>query len=230
MKAPFELAGLVALAGMFPAAPAFAAVNMISVEHRVWGDAGASGGILNTYDETGPAALSGEAFGTGESPFHTEFFYVSSSASDWSVNAFRDGDAFHANAHAQNRYVFKPRSRELSISLSGVIGVWWFENDAQMTLSDLSTDSLVSIYRSPSLTGISPFPDDSLDMRDYPFQWESTVEVDPDHEYELILHVGAHRGEGGRGSALLTLTAIPEPANALLGGMAALLICGRRQR
>jgi hypothetical protein len=50
MKAPFELAGLVALAGMFPAAPAFAAVNMISVEHRVWGDAGASGGILNTYD------------------------------------------------------------------------------------------------------------------------------------------------------------------------------------
>jgi hypothetical protein len=99
-----------------------------------------------------------------------------------------------------------------------------------MTLSDLSTDSLVSIYRSPSLTGISPFPDDSSDMLDYPFLWESTVEVDPDHEYELILHVGAHRGEGGRGSALLTLTAIPEPANALLGGMAALLICGRRQR
>jgi hypothetical protein len=202
-----------------------AAVNMISVEHRVWGDAGDPQILRNTYDETGPAPLSRNATGVSSGGA-----YASSSASDWSLTAYRNGNAYHANAFAQNTYVFTPFSREISISLSGQIGVWWFENQARMTLTDLNTNSLVSTYQSPSYTGINPFSGSSNDMTNYPVSWNTALDLDPEHQYRLVLFVGAKRGEGGDGSASLNLTLVPEPAISLLAGMVALLVCGRRRR
>jgi hypothetical protein len=205
------------------AVPVRAAVNMISIEHRVWGDAGASP-AKNTYDEAGPVPLSRNCSSMG-------FFeyYASSSASDWSVNAYRDAYSNYANGYAQNTYIFNPFSEELSISLNGVIGVWWFENKAKMTLTNLSTNSLVSSYYSPSYTGTSPFyiP---FDMRNYAFTWDTTVEVNPAHQYELIIYTSAHREEGGYSSASLNLTLVPETGTTLLTAMAVLVLCGRRQR
>ena len=206
------------------AEPTQAAVNMISIEHRVWGDAGAAP-AKSTYDQAGPAPLSQNVGTPGFSGF-----YASSSANDWSVNAYRNGDSYYANGHAQNTYVFNPFSGELSISLSGVIGVWWFENNAKMTLTDLNTNSLISSYYSPSYTRINPFPPAQFDMRNYAFSWDTTVEVNPAHQYELIIYTSAHRGEGGDGSASLNLALAPEPGTTLLTGMAVLIMCGRRQR
>ncbi len=206
------------------AVPVEAAVNMISVEHRVWGDAGVAP-VRNTYDESSPLALSRNVSAVGPVGY-----YASSSASDWSVNAYRYGDYNYANGHAQNTYLFNPFSQELSISLSGVIGVWWFENRAKMTLTNLSTNSLVSSYFSPSYTGINPFPPPQFDMRNYAFTWDTTVQVNPTHQYELIIYTSAHRGEGGDGSASINLTLAPEPGTAMLTAMAVLVMCGRRQR
>lgn len=206
------------------AVPVGAAVNMISTGHRVWGDAGAAP-TTSTYDQAGPTPLSQNVGTPGFSGY-----YASSSANDWSVNAYRNGDSYYANGYAQNTYVFNPFSGELSISLSGVIGVWWFENKAKMTLTNLSTNSLISSYYSPSYTGINPFPLGQFDMRNYAFNWDTTVAVNPAHQYELIIYTSAHRGEGGDGSASLNLTLAPEPGTAMLTAMAALVMCGRRQR
>jgi hypothetical protein len=222
------MAFIAAFAGMQEAVPLQAAVNMISVQHRVWGNAGWP--VVNSYDETGPAPLSGNANGISDFGSFTDDNYASSTASDWSTNAFRDGAAYDANAYAQNTYVFMPFSREISISLNGVIGVWWFENQAYMRLTNRSTNFLVSSYHSPSYTGIPPFAGEEDDMVEYPFSWDATVEVNPEDEYELIIFVGARSGEGGDGSASLNLTLVPEPGTTLLAGMAALFICGRRHR
>lgn len=213
---------IAALLGMQSVAPLRAAVTLISVEHRVWGDAGQSPTVR--YDETGTIPLSRSV-----SSLTGARYYASSSASDWSVSAGRDGDAYYGNGFAQNTYVFKPLSRQLSISLGGKIGIWWFENDARMTLTDLNTNSIVSMYQSPSHSFQNPFPG-SYDMVDFAINWDATVEVNPEHEYRLILFVGAHRGEGGSGSASLDLTLMPEPDTALLVSMGVLLACARRQR
>jgi hypothetical protein len=228
MKVLRFVAAFAAFAGIQGAVPVQAVVNMISVEHRVWGDAGEF--PTYSYHEASPVPLSGNISG-----FSTIYVgdpvlnCASSSASDWSVDAYRIGNASHANAYAQNTYVFKPFARELSISLNGMIGEWWFENTAKMTLTDLSTGSLISIFQSPrDPREVSP-PDATI-YYPYPFSWNATVEVNPEHQYELILFVSAHRGEGGDGSASLTLTPIPEPGTTLLACMAALLVCGRRRR
>lgn len=100
-----------------------------------------------------------------------------------------------------------------------------------MTLVDLNTRSLISIYQFPSyFYPQSPFPQDSDDMIDYPINWDATVDVNPGHEYELMIYAGAHRGEGGPGAASLSLTLAPEPGGVLLAGMAAAFACVRRQR
>jgi hypothetical protein len=200
-----------------------AAVTLISVEHRVWGDAGQSPTLH--YDETGSGSLSRNI-----SSLTGTRYYASSTASDWSVTANRDGEAYYGNGFAQTTYVFSPLSRELSILLVGTIGIWWFENDARMRLTDLNTGSIVSTYQSPSyLPSQNPFPN-SNDMVDYAIHWDTTLVVDPRHQYELVLFVGAHRGEGGSGSASLNLTLMPEPGVSLLAGVGVLLACGRRRR
>lgn len=222
---PLKIMSFIAIfASIQGTVPVEAAVNMISVEHRVWGDAGAAP-AKSTYDQAGPAHLSQNIRTTG-----FPGYYASSSASDWSVNAYRNGDSDYANGYAQNTYVFNPFSEELSISLNGVIGVWWFENKAKMTLTNLNTNSLVSSYYSPSYTRTNPFPSAQNDMRNYAFTWDTTVEVNPAHQYKLIIYTSAHRGEGGDGSASLNLTLAPEPGTTLLTAMAVLVLCGRRQR
>ena len=112
---------IVALAGTQVVVPVRAAVNMISVQHRVWGDAGTT-----TYDVTSTETLSRNVSGREVNPYshRWESGYASSSASDWSVSSYRSGDANFAYSRSQNTYIFKPLSRELSISLSGSIGVW----------------------------------------------------------------------------------------------------------
>jgi hypothetical protein len=223
---PLKLMCFIAtLLGIQGAVPLGAAVSLISVEHRVWGDAGQS--PTNSYDETGSGSLSRNVSNTSLTGVG---YYASSSAADWSVEAYRAGDAFYCNGFAQNTYVFSPLGRQLTISLGGNIGIWWFENDARMRLTDLSTDSIVSTYQSPSyFSPQSPFPSGD-DMVNYAINWNETLEVNPEHQYELILFVGAHRGEGGPGSAALNLTLAPEPGTSLLVGMAVLLTCARRQR
>ncbi len=207
------------------AAPLGAAIHLISIEHRVWGDAGKSPSSF--YDETSSGALSRNILSIDATGAE---YFASSSANDWSVAAYRRGDAYYCNAYARNTYVFTPDSRELSISLVGQIGIWWFENDAQMTLTDLTTDSIVSLYQSPSyFFPQNPFPDSDA-MRDYAIRWDSTVAVNPAHQYELILFVGAHRSEGGTGSASLELSIIPEADTTLLTGAAVLITCVRRRR
>lgn len=213
-----------AFVGIQGAVPAWAVVNMISVEHRVWGDAGASP-TNSTYDVRGSVPLERN---TGSITSDTGYYYASSSAGDWTINTYRNGNESYANAYAQNTYVFKPFSSELSISLRGLIGVWWFENNARMTLTDLGSNSVISIYQSPSYTRINPFSGD--DMNDYPINWDTTVQVNPEHQYKLVIFGSAHRGEGGDGSASLNLTLAPEPGTTLLAGIAVLLMCGRRQR
>jgi hypothetical protein len=133
------------------------------------------------------------------------------------------------DSYSQNTYIFKPLSRELSISLNGGIGVWWFENQANMSLTDMVTNTLVSSYFSPSYTGINPFPG-TYDMRGFSFTYNDTVVVNPEHEYKLTIYTGAHRLEGGDGSASLTLAPLPEPTATLLTVMTLLLMCGRRRR
>lgn len=222
---------LAAIAGIQTAVPTEAAVNMISVEHRVWGDAGASP-TWNTYDEAGPVPLFGNISGFSYIP-GTTINYASSSASDWSVNADREGDANYANSYARNTYIFEPYSRELSISLSGQIGIWWFENHAEMTLTDLSSNpqAIICHYQSPSLTGINPFPGQD-DMQVHSIIWEATVAVDPEHQYELVIEASAHRGEGGDGLAFLSLSPFPapEPGINLLAAVTLALACSRRKR
>ncbi len=220
---PLNLVYLVAtLLGIQGAVPLSAAINLISVQHRVWGDAGQS--PTSYYDATSSVSLSRSI-----SSLTGGYYYTSSSASKWSVSASRDGDGYYSNGFAQNSYVFTPLSRQLSILLGGKIGVWWFENDARMTLTDRTTNSLVSLYQSPSYSFQNPFSGTN-DMVDYQINWNATVEVNPQHTYELILFVRAHRGEGGSGSASLDLTVMPEPRTAMLAGIAVLLTCARRQR
>jgi hypothetical protein len=206
---------ILALAGTQVVVPVRAAVNMISVEHRVWGNAGTT-----TYDVTSAEPLSRKVYGRGG--------YASSSASDWSVSSYMYG-AERIDSYSQNTYIFKPLSRELSISLNGGIGVWWFENQANMSLTDMVTNTLVSSYFSPSYTGINPFPG-TYDMRGFSFTYNDTVVVNPEHEYKLTIYTGARRGEGGDGSASLNLAPLPEPTATLLTGMTLLLMCGRRRR
>lgn len=213
---------IVALAGTQVVVPVRAAVNMISVQHRVWGNAGTI-----TYDVTSAEPLSRNVSGR---EVKWEFGNASSSASDWSVSSYRVGDAYFANSNSQNTYIFKPLSRELSISLSGSIGVWWFENQANMSLTDMVTNTLVSSYFSPSYTRINPFPQGTNDMRDFSFTYNDTVMVNPEHEYKLTIYTAARRGEGGDGSASLYLAPLPEPTATLLTGMTLLLMCGRRRR
>lgn len=213
------------LLGIQGVVPLWAAVSLISVEHRVWGDAGRS--PTKYYDESDSVSLSrnisnSDPTGSG--------YYASSSATDWSVTAYRRGDAYYSNGFAQNTYVFRSIFRQLSISLGGEIGVWWFENDAMMLLTNLSTGAIVSTYKSPSyFYPKNPFPNTN-DMVDYAINWNTTLEVNPEHVYELILFVGAHRGEGGSGSATLDLTLAPEPDTSLLAAVAVLLTCARRRR
>ncbi len=214
---------IAAFATIQGAATVRAAVNMISIEHRVWGDAGESPANY-TYDETSTAPLSRDSSSSGYADY-----YASSTASDWSVNAYRNGSSNHANGYARNTYVFNPLSEQLTISLGGVIGTWWFENNATMTLTDLSTNSLVSSYYSASYSGISPFPTYDDSGNDV-FSWQTTVEVEPAHQYALIIQVSAHRGEGGDGSASLDLALAPEPGTTLLASMAVLFMCVRRKR
>lgn len=215
---------IAAFVGIQGAIPVWAAVNMISVEHRVWGDAGVSP-TSNSYDVRGSGPLERN---TGTITSNAGYYYASSSTGDWAINTYRNGTDYYANAYAQNTYVFNPFSRELSISLRGLIGVWWFENNAKMTLTDITSDSVISIYQSPSYTQINPFTES--DMYDHPINWHTTVQVNPEHRYELILFGSAHRGEGGDGSASLNLTLAPEPSTTLLAGIAVLLMCSRRQR
>ncbi|MGL5019543.1 MAG: hypothetical protein ACRDBP_15520, partial [Luteolibacter sp.] len=213
---PKKLASsLVALAIAQAAVPAQAAVSMLSVTHRVWGDAGTFA-TKAIYDQTAAVPVTQSITGRTSPPSFGSFLnQASSSAGAWSVSAYRNGDADYANAHAQNTYLFQPLYQNLSISLGGVIGAWWFENKAQMTLTDLTTNLVVSSYRSPAYTRISPFAD-FFDMRDAPVSWTAAVAVDPGHQYELVLYSSAHRGEGGSGSASLNLTLVPEPSAPLL--------------
>lgn len=223
LKFTLSFATLAAIQGM---APLGAAVTLISVEHRVWGDAGRA--LPSTYDETAFVPLSRDI--SSNDPVGGSY-YASSAASEWSVNAYRAGGADFCNGYARNTYLFTPLNQQLSISLVGRIGVWWFENDALMTLTDLNTNSVVSSYQSPSyFQPQSPFSPGDDDMVDYNIDWHTTLAVDPLHEYELMLLVGAHRGEGGSGSASLNLTLAPEPGTVLLAGVAVLITCGRRQR
>jgi hypothetical protein len=215
------------------ASPVKAAVNMISVERRIWGNAGPA-----TYDETDlwddefPIPYGGPGFTPLSESATENFNHASSTASDWSINAYASNFIPNeALAYAQNTYVFKPFSREILIFLNGVIGVWWFENAAKMELKNLTTTNPVSSYYSPSyFYPNNPFPPDENDMQNYPINWDMTVEVDPEHEYELILFVGASNSEGGSGLASLNLTIVPEPSATLLAGVAALFMCGRRHR
>lgn len=183
---PLKLMCFIAtLLGIQAAVPLGAAINLISVEHRVWGDAGQS--PTNSYDVTGSVSMSRNV--SSNSPSGAGY-YASSAAGDWSVDVYRAGSAYYCNGFAKNTYVFVPMGRQLSITLGGNIGIWWFENDARMRLTDLSTGSIVSTYQSPSyFSPQSPFPDTN-DMVDYPINWNAKVEVDPGHEYELILFVG----------------------------------------
>ena len=218
---------ILALAGTQVVVPVRAAVNMISVDHRVWGNAGTT-----TYDVTSAEPLSRNVSAREVNPYSHRWEYgnASSSASDWSVSSYRYGDANFAYSRSQNTYIFKPLSRELSISLSGSIGVWWFENQANMSLTDMVTNTLVSNYFSPSYTRINPFPQGTNDMRDFSFTYNDTVMVNPEHEYKLTIYTAARRGEGGDGSASLYLAPLPEPTATLLTGMTLLLMCGRRRR
>jgi hypothetical protein len=227
---PKKLASLLAaLLSTQAAIPTQAAVSMLSVTHRVWGDAGTFA-TKATYDQTGAVPVAQSITGRTSPPSFGSFLnQANSSASDWSVSAYRNGDADYANAHAQNTYLFQPLYQDLSITLSGVIGAWWFENKAQMTLTDLTTNLVVSSYRSPAYTRISPFSD-FFDMRSAPISWNAAVVVDPSRQYELVLYSSAHRGEGGSGSASLNLTLVPEPGAPLLFAITIVGLGARRRR
>lgn len=218
---------LVALTITQAVVPVRAAVNMISAEHRVWGNAGTT-----TYDVTSAEPLSRNVSGfqSGSGYYGYQSGYASSSASDWSVSSYRSGDANFAYSRSQNTYIFKPLSRELSISLGASIGVWWFENQANMSLTDMVTNTLISSYFSPSYTHINPFPQGTNDMRDFSFTYNDTVVVNLEHEYKLTIYTAARRGEGGDGLASLNLAPLPEPTATLLTCMTILLMCGRRRR
>lgn len=182
--------------------------------HRVWGNAG-DVTYINPPPSTSPP-VSGSASDGGS--------YAYSVANEWGVYAYRYGFANIANAYAENTYIFSPISDTLTLTVSGVITEWWFENDAKLTLIDQTTGTILESYLSPSYTCVCPFLPGEDDMQPYQFSWTKDYEVNPLHEYKLTIFVAAHRSEGGDGSAeLIVNSLIPEPASLLFLGLGGLL-------
>jgi hypothetical protein len=203
---------------------AYATPTNVRITQQIFtvrGDAGFP--VPNTYFQSGSTTVTGSASGIGIDGF---LGTATSTAGPNGLSAFRNGDADSANAYAQSEYRFTPDFRRLVLDVSGVIGELAFENAARVSLTDLTTGAPVDNFT--SLDEVNPGT-----IEGFAFSFRHDLAVDPAHVYQLMGFVEAHRGEGGPGSAEMSIAfySIPAPPAVLLGafGLAFVARLGRHR-
>jgi hypothetical protein len=211
-----------ATAGFAHAAPS--GIFLIEQVHTVWGNAGLP--VVDTYFEPSEAAVTGSASALSDDGILNT---ATSSAGPDGLSAFRSGNAGAADAYAQSEYRFTPDFSRLVLNLSGTIGEWAFENQAAMTLTDVTAGVQVGSYTTPNL-----LPElDPVTIEGFDFDVQFDFAVDPAHIYSLVGMVEAHRGEGGTGSADMSIefySVIPAPPAVLLASLGAAFVARLRKR
>lgn len=209
-------------AGFAYAAPT--GVFLIEQVHTVWGNAGLP--VTDAYLETNGAAVTGSASALSDDGILNT---ATSSAGPDGLSAYRYGNAGAADAYAQSEYRFTPDYSRLVLNLSGTIGEWAFENQAAMTLTDVTAGVQVGGYATPhTLPELDP-----VTIGGFDFDVQFDFVLDPGHIYSLVGMVEAHRGEGGTGSADMSMdfySVIPAPPAILLAGLGAALVARLRKR
>jgi hypothetical protein len=213
--------GVFATASLVDAAPT--GIYLIEQVHTVWGNAGLP--VADAYSESG-GAVTGFASVLGNDGILNT---ATSSAGPDGLSAYRSGNAGAADAYAQSEYRFTPDYSRLVLNLSGTIGEWAFENLATMTLTDVTAGVEVDSYATPHLMSEL----DATTIHGFDFDVQFDFAVDPAHLYSLVGMVEAHRGEGGAGSADMSIefsSVIPAPPALLLASLGAALVARLRKR
>lgn len=196
-------------------------ILLVEETYTVWGDAGYP--VVNTYFESGQGIVTGSATGTGVPGAPST---AASTAGPTELLAFRNG--MFANAYAQSSYLFRPDYSHLLLDVCGTIGEWAFENLAHITVTDMTTATLVDSFVSPhTLEEL-----DSVTIHGFSFEFQRILLVDPDHTYELVGWVEAHRLEGGHGAAGMRIDfySIPAPSALILAALGTVVMMGLRKR
>jgi len=207
-----------ATASLVHAAPS--GIHLIEQVYTVWGDAGYP--VASTYHGSDATTVTGSASGIGILGFPGT---ATSTAGPDGLSAYRIADPTSANAYAQSKYRFVPDFRHLVLDVSGFIGELSFENEAHVSLTDVTTGVLVDSY-------LSLDEWDFETIEGFAFSFRHDLVVDPTHVYELIGFVEAHRAEGGTGFAEMSMTfySIPAPPAILLGGFGMAFVAWIRRR
>ena len=205
-------------------------IELISVEHHVWGSAGREtmygpGGTEVFYDQTSPDPLHVSVTGTYWDPWagRERPLVAWSEAGDFRAQAH--GTYWFSEAYAQSIYVFTPQvgAHALTFELSGSgdgVGLS-AESNIRFALDDLTAGTSLALLTAPS----------ELDWQ--AGQWScwsldriDTYFVDPAHTYGMTLFAYAGNGDGTRGASLDVdvLPIIPAPGALLLAVIGTALV------
>lgn len=174
-------------------------VNIISQNNHVWGWASYPHNLdlIQNYDLSGSTPQSGMV--------QQGVNQAQSSAGNFTMSAYKNGEAGEAMAYAQIICLFTPVNTLFNLSITGSVNEWAFENKAKFSLLDTTSGITLADYNSPSMP-----------IEGYTIDFNHDYTLDLSHQYQLSMYVMAQRGEGGDGSASLTADIIPEPATLLL--------------
>lgn len=200
-------------------------IDIIGQQHRVWGIA-AGTETSGSFDITSssPIGYHAEALWWDEGYYSQEnpgTNRVSAAAGEFAVSATdRSCWTFTGSrAFAQSEYRFRPRTEQITLSLSGQVEMHAFENEVWFSLADTTYGYVLA-----EQSWTTEYPSWSA------FEWTGQFYLDPDHEYCLTLYANVWTGDTPWVTSELEAVIIPEAATIVLLGWGSLWSLRHRRR